>query len=259
MRTRHLVALAVALVLSGCASVTTSIAPGHRAVVTAADGGTSVIGEGAADVPADAQVEDFDLREESQGGTFAARTADGVPVLVRDPVLTYTWVADELPAAAREVGAARRREIAAAIVASAVSAELAKVRYRELDPARLRALQAEVTRVAAARLRPYHVALDGVELKGVTPRLPGLARAVTDTSVWEQRALEAKSGVELAKQRADRARAEAAGVAKANATLASSLTPGVLGAARNDAWKKLLTAKTTTVDVARSTTLEINP
>ena len=63
------------------------------------------------------------------------------------------------------------------------------------------------------RLRPYHLALSAVELKGVTAQLPALARAVTATSVWEQRAAATASLREVARQRADSVRAQANGLA----------------------------------------------
>jgi hypothetical protein len=259
MDARSWLLIASLATLPACATV--AVAPGHAAVVLDASGALTRLDEGVADVSFAAQVDDFDLRQQTQGGTFTALSADGVPLVVRDPIISYTLVADELVALDRDLGRDGWRPLVAAVVQSAVAGVLGGYRWDELDSARLRQAQARIIALAAARLRPHHLALDSVELKGVTARLPALARAVTATSIWEQRSAQAQTQVELGRQRADNLRAEAAGIAAANRSVAPTLDAAVLADKSNQAWARLVASPSTTVHVSndRSTLLEVSP
>ncbi|HEX4462796.1 MAG TPA: SPFH domain-containing protein [Polyangia bacterium] len=258
---RHCTFVVLSLGLAGCAGFTSAtIAPGHAGVLITADGAASVLHEGIADVPADAHVDDFDLTQQEDGGTFTATTADGVPVVVHDPTVSYALVADELVAADRELGPDRWRAIVAPIVQSTIAGVLATYRFDALTPDALRQAQARITTRAQLRLRPYHLALFAVELKGVTASMPELARAVTATSVWEQRSAAAKSQLEVARQQADSLRAQAAGIAAGYGKVAPTLSPGVLADQAARAWQTLVTSPLTSVVVAhQQPVVEVEP
>jgi regulator of protease activity HflC (stomatin/prohibitin superfamily) len=253
--------LAALAALPACATVGVTVAPGHAAVLTLDDGSMTVLHEGAVDVPATAQVDDFDLTQQTSGGTFNAVTADGVPLVVHDPVVSYALAPDELVAADRALGPDRWRAIVTPLVHAAIDNVLATYRWAELDSDGIRAAQARITELAAVRLRPYHLVLSAVELKGLTPRLPGLARAVTATSIWEQRAAQARLQVEVTRQRADNLRAQAAGIAAGYDRVAPTLDAAVLAEGAQRAWQQLLTSPAATVLLANegSPQLEVSP
>ena len=250
------------VLFGGCATLQTAVvAPGHAAVVLTADGRYATLGEGATDLPGDAIVDDFDLRQQTQGGTVQAVTKDGVPVGVGNPTVSYRWAPGELIDADRTMGSAGAPALISAIVSAAIAREISAYRWDELDSPHIREAQEKIVARAAAALRPKHLELLSVELKGLFARLPGLALAVTQTSAWEQRSATAKTRVDLARQSADRLRSEAQGLAAANAHVAPTLSAGVLQHEHDDAWQKLLTAKTTEVEVAteHSPAVEVTP
>jgi hypothetical protein len=74
--------------------------------------------------------------------------------------------------------------------------------------------------------------------------------------VWEQRSAEAKSRLEVARERADSLRARAEGVAAGYRQVAPTLSPGVLADKQNQAWEQLLASPSATVQVAESPLLE---
>ena len=252
---------ACVVVLSGCATSVVSVAPGHAAVVLAPDGALTRLDEGDADVSSAAQVDDFDLREQIQSGSFTALSADGVPLFVGDPVVSVHLVAGELAALDRELGPDGWRPLVAAVVQSTIARVLAGYRWDALDTVNIRAAQASITEQARALLAPRHLALSSVELKGITPRLPGLARAVTATSVWQERAAAAATRVEVARDRADSLRARAAGIAAANRAIAPTLDAGVLAAKRDAAWAALAASPRTVVRVSTDSqpAVEVTP
>jgi hypothetical protein len=226
-----------------------------------AEGELSTLDEGAFDTPPGAVVDDFDVREQQQAGTFVAVTKDGVPVGVGYPSILYRWIPEELIAADRELGAQNAKPVIDAVVASNICRALAGYRWDELDAAHVREAQQQVTELSATALRPRHLALISVELKGLTPRLPAFAQEIVATSEWEQRSLQAQSRIEIARQNADRLRASARGIADANAHLQPTLTPQVLGEKADRAWQALLTAPTTQVEVSPtpSPNVEVSP
>ena len=262
LRMRRSFAIVCLSLLSSCAGVvSTTIAPGHAAVMTTADGDHVVLHEGITDVPDSAHVDDFDLTQQEDGGSFTATTADGVPVVVHDPTVSYAIVAAELVDADRELGPDRWRAIVAPIVQSTIAGVLARYRFDALTPENLRTAQAHITTLAANRLRPYHLALSSIELKGVTAQLPELARAVTATSVWEQRSDAAKLELDVARQRADSLRAQASGLAAGYDRVAPTLTPAVLADQAARAWQTLITSPATAVLLTNDRTpqLEVRP
>ena len=241
-------AAAVVAVASSCGCATTiAVDAGHAAVVLDDAGRLTTLGEGAADVAGLVHADDFDLRQQVQGGSFTARSADGVPLAVRDPIVSYTLVPDELCALDRELGPDGVRPLVAAVTQATVARVLADYRWDALDPDHIREAQARIIALAGARLRPHHVALDSVELKGIVARLPGLARDVTATSILAERAATARTRVDVARERADSLRARGEGIAAANREIAPSLDDAVLAAKADDAWKKLLASPNVTV------------
>jgi hypothetical protein len=141
--------LLLLLGLSACATI--SVAPGHAAVLLRPDGTMSVLPEGVTQVPRSSHADDFDLTQQAQGGSFDAVTADGVPVIVRDPTIVYGWIAGELVAADRELGGAR--PLVAALVRATIARVLASYRWDELDTAHLRAAPSPGARLGGAERR----------------------------------------------------------------------------------------------------------
>jgi hypothetical protein len=252
-----------ALVLFGSAScaTTATVASGHAAVITSANGDMQAVGEGAIDVPADARVDDFDLRQQILGGSFAVNSADGMPLVARDPVISVRVIPDEIVAADARTGPDGWRALVTPIVHAAIAKVIATYRWDELTPDAIRLAQARITQLAAQQLRPLHVLVTSVELKGLAPRSPGLRRTITDTSIWEQRSLQARLRLDVAQKQADSLRAQAAGIAAANQAIAPTLLPGVLVDKANQAWQRLLSSPATTVQVTTepATTLEVSP
>ncbi len=257
---RSFVLLPLVLATS-CATV--SVLPGHGAVALTADGQRSSLPEGVSTVPALLAVDDFDLRQEEQGVTFAALTSDAVPVVVHDAVVAYHLDQSALLAIDRTTGATYRTTVVAPILQSAVGAILATYDYAALDTPHLRDAEARIAARAAAELAPFHILLDGVSLKGVVANLPRLQAAITDSGVWQERSLQAQSEIELARQRAAAQRSVAAGIAAVHRTLAPTLQPTALADAAARAWSQLLVSASTTVQVLpsspSSTLLEVAP
>ena len=94
----------------------------------------------------------------------------------------------------------------------------------------------------------------------MTATLPELARAVTATSIWEQRSLATPAQLDVARQRADSLRAQAAGIASGYAKVAPTLTPSVLADQATRAWQTLVTSPRSAVVVSNhAPTLEVEP
>jgi len=246
--------------LTGCAGIAV-VDSGHAAVLMTAEGNLSTLGEGASDIPPGAQVDDFDLREQQLRTTFSAVTRDAVPVVVANPSVSYRWVPEELVEADRTVGRDGAPALVTAVAAASIAQVLSTYRFDALDSGHTREAEQRVLERMQGQLRPRHLFVESVELKGISAKLEGLARAVTATSIWEQRALTAQTGVELARQRADRLRAEANGIAAANGDLSPTLTAAVQQDKADRAWRALLTAPGTQVQLSSSpsSNLEVSP
>ena len=140
---------------------------------------------------------------------------------------------------------------------------LAGLRADRLDTAGIIRAQAEVTRVAAQRLRPFHIIVDSVNLRTLgLPFTSAAYAAIVDTGVEEQKVLLARRRIELARKRAEERREEARGTAAAHAIVATTLTPAILQESANRAWEALLTSPSTAVELRASgtpTVTEIEP
>lgn len=251
--------LLIALACCSCASAV-AVAPGHRAVMMDGDGRMAVLDEGVSAVPDGAVVDDFDLQDHVATLTMRAITQDGLSITVARAGVEYRLVPQEVVLAERSVGP-RWPQLVEPIVKRAIGRVLATYRWDALDAPATREAQARITAIAAADLRPYHIAISAVDLKELTPAAPELAGAVTATSVWEQRSLEARSATEIARRQADALRERGAGIAAANAQVAPGLTPAVLADERQRALARLLASPTTTILEldAHSPRLEVTP
>ncbi len=173
-----------ALLLSACATV----APGHAGVLVTVSGlAPDTLGEGLHLLPPLAHVDDYDLRGQQQDEDLVAITADGAPVAARASLVTYHVVASELTALEREVGPDYYRIIVRPIIGSTVRRVLAGYSAAELDTPTIRAAQAEITRIATARLRPFHLVLDALDLRTLAVLLSAPAlRSVEEAGVLDQ-------------------------------------------------------------------------
>jgi regulator of protease activity HflC (stomatin/prohibitin superfamily) len=235
--------LAAASGAGGCAVVPS----GSAAIVVAADGSREREGEGAHLVSPLAQVELFDLRDQERNEEMSALTSDGAPLDARAAVVTYHLLPDELDSYAREVEADCFEVLVKPIVRSTVRRVLAERRFADLTTDGIRAAQAEVTRIARERLRPHHVALDEVLLKGVILAAPQTEAAILSTAACEQEALAIPSTLALARSRAEALRAQARAITDAHALVGPSLTAGVLADEEAKAWCRLLAASSSSV------------
>ena len=240
------------LVFSSAACVT--VPSGHLGVLLRSEGVVrEPIGEGVHLIGPLAHAEIYDLRAQEHAEVLAALSADGAMLEARASVLTFRPAAGELADLAREVGPTYYRVVVQPIVRSTVRRVLASRRLDELDAAGILSAQEEITRIAAERTRPFHVILDGVDLRtlAMLPSSPAY-RVVIETSVTEQQVLAARKRVELVRRYAE-ARSEAArGLAASHTVLAPSLTPKTLDESANRAWTRLVTAPSSYVEVRAS-------
>lgn len=244
--------------LGACATVPA----GHRAVLTTFDGATRTLDEGVAVVPLFSKVDDFDLRQQGQNENFMALTADGVPIRAGDLLVTYQLIGTELVAADREVGPHYAVTLIDPIVQSAARKVLASFRWFELDTAHIRQAEAQITAIAAAELVPHHIHLHAVQLRGLFVDLTLFNRSVSDTSVWDQRAQEARLRLDVARQQAQALHQEAIGLLSAYRLIAPSLTESALQDEQTRAWGLLLSSRSATVqalDDSLACTVEIPP
>jgi hypothetical protein len=152
------------------------------------------------------------------------------------------------------------------IVRSEVRRALAGRGFSELTTDSIREVQAEVTRIARERLRPHHIELDEVLLKGLIPTAPRTEAEILAGARCEQEVLSMPSALDLARARADERRTHAREIADAHALVASTLTAAVLADDRTRAWQRLLAAASSCVvleptpGLRRTTTIvEVNP
>ncbi len=240
----RLASVCAIFLLAGCVSVP----PGRRAVVMGPTGAMSELGEGEAPIAPLSMTRLYDVREQERNEDLHALTADGAPVTAGSSLVSYRPVAGELVALERETGTDYYAVLVRPILMSEVRRVLARYRWRELvDPGAVLAAQKAITEAAAARLRPRHVALDALVLRGIFLDLPGANAAIADTSVWQQKALQARQDVALARGRADARRQRARGTADAHARVAPTLTADILEDEDRRAWQRLLNSPATVV------------
>ena len=249
----------LSLAAAGCVSVD----PGQGAALVGPRGGYQVLGEGASLVAPLSYVSLYDLREQERNEDLVALTADGAPVEAGSSLVSFHVPPGELAALHREVGPDYYRVLVRPELFSAVRRVLARYTWTELiDPDQVLAAQREITAQAAARLKPRHVALDAVVIRGVFMTLPETAAQIADTSVWEQKAQQAREDVSLARGRADALRARARGTALSADRVAPTLSPFVLDDEERRAWERLLLSPSTVTEVVAdgsSSIVEVEP
>jgi prohibitin 2 len=243
----------------GCATVP----PGQGAVVLGPSGvRPEPLSEGVSSVPWFGEVSLYDLRQQQVTVRFNALTADGGLVTASASVVTFRIVAEELVALAREVGPEYAQVLVRPEAEAAVRLVVGGLLADELDTDHLLVAQAEITRRAAARLRPYHVLLESVDLRTLQVVAPLAQLQVARALVLEQRLLTAPREMELAHKRADAHREEAQGLADQLQAIAPSLTPQTLEDRRRRAWDGLLRAPSSSVVVEAAgapAALEVSP
>jgi regulator of protease activity HflC (stomatin/prohibitin superfamily) len=251
--------------LVGCAcAACATVPPGHNGILLRSDGVDPIpLAEGAHTVSPWSQVELYDLRVDEQTQDLVAVSADGAEVDARASILTFHAAPGEIVALAREVGPRFYDVVVLPVISSTVRTVLAGLRADQLDTAGIIRAQAEVTRLAAQRLRPFHIILDSVNLRTLgLPFTSAAYAAIVDTGVEEQKVLLARQRIELARQRAEERREKAQGIAAAHAIVATTLTPAILQESADRAWKALLASPSTGVELRGSgtpTITEIEP
>jgi len=241
------------------ASACVTVAPGQAALVTGLGGVQGPLGEGVHLVGPGAVAELFDLRQQEHDDVLGAVTADGAVVEAGTSLVTYRLVPEELSALARELGP----DVYAVAIGPVVSAHtrrvLGRLRLDELDTAHLRDAQADITRAAAAELRPLHLLLEAVELRQVTPLSARVQRQFEALAVLEQRVAGAPDRLSLARHAADQRRARSQGIADAHRAVAPTLVPASLAEQRARALQQLLSSPHTSVVVGGGAIPEVSP
>jgi regulator of protease activity HflC (stomatin/prohibitin superfamily) len=241
----------------GCAAIPS----GSAAVMMTASGRFAVLGEGEQEVPPLSRVDQYDLRAQERDEDLVAITRDGVPVEARASLVTYSIAANELIALDREVGRGYYDIVVKPLVRSAVRRALSGYRADQLDTATVLEAQRQITEQAAARLRPFHIVLDSIDLRTLAVQMsPRSYRTVLDVAVLEQELLAQPQRLEVARQRGDALRQRARAIAAANARVAPTLTPQVLADDAIRASAVLMSSSSTRVlveDGSHPMTLEV--
>ena len=243
----------------GCATVP----PGQGAVVLGPSGvRPEPLTEGVSSVPWFGEVSLYDLRQQQVTVRFNALTADGGLVTASASVVTYRIVPEELVALAREVGPGYAQILVKPEAEAAVRLVVGGLLADEFDSDHILVAQAEITRRAAERLRPYHVLLESVDLRTLQVVAPLAQMQVARALVLEQRLLTSPREMELAQKKADAHREEARGLANQLEAIAPSLSPQTLEDRRRRAWDGLLRAPSSSVVVEAAgppVVLEVSP
>lgn len=246
-----------ALGLLGAACVT--VGSGEAALVTGPGGLEAPLGEGVHGVGPSAEVSVYDLRQQEHDDVLLAVTSDGAAVEAGTSLVTYRLVPDELPAFAREVGQDVYRMVIGPVVSAHTRRVLGQLRLEELDTGHLRAAQQAITAAAAAELRPFHLLLESVDLRQVTPLSARVKAQFEALAVLEQRVAGVPDRLRLARQAADAQRARAEGVAAAHRALAPTLAPAALAERREKAFQQLLQSPHTSVVAGGGVVPEVSP
>ncbi len=256
-------ARAIIVVLFGAAGCATVPSGFGGVLVTAHGVDPEPVGEGAHVVPPFGHIDVYDLRGQERDEDLIAVTADGAPVAARASLVTYRLAGDELSALERELGPGYYDVVVRPIVSATVRRVLAGARADELDTPTIRRLQQEITTLAAARVRPYHVILESVDLRTLAVLLsPGAYGHLLAAGVLEQRLQATPQRLEVARRRGDAQREAARAIAAAHDKVAPTLTREVLADDARRAAAALLAAPTTEVVVGEPThpvTLEVEP
>ncbi len=243
----------------GCATVP----PGHGAVVLGPSGvRPEPLTEGVSSIPWFGAVTLYDLRQQQLTVRFNALTSDGGLVKASASVVTYRIVPEELVALARETGPDYGQVLVRPEAEAAVRLVVGGLPADELDSDHILIAQAEITRRAAARLRPYHVLLESVDLRTLQVVAPLAQMQVGRALVLEQKLLTAPRDLEIAHKKADARLEEARGLADQLEAIAPSLSPQTLEDRRRRAWDGLLRAPSSSVVVEAAgapAVLEVSP
>jgi hypothetical protein len=219
--------------------------------------------EGAHAISPLSRVDLFDLRGQEKTEDLLALSADGAPVQARASLVTYHLVKEELAAVDREVGPDYYRVIVQPIIRSTVRLVLAAYPAAHLSSSNIAAAQQEITRLAALRLRPYHILLDALDLRTLAVVVSPRAYAqVLDRGVLEQQVLAVPQKLEVTRQRAAALKESARAVATAHALYGPTLRPDVLYDTATRAESRLLTSPWTqvvVVDPSQPYRLEVVP
>ena len=247
----------LALLLGGCATIPS----GSAAVLLGPGGDIEVLGEGVHVVSPLARVEPYDLRAQERDENLIGLTSDGVPVEARTSLVTYSIAPDELVALERTVGRGYYDVIVRPVVRSTVRRVLSGYRADQLDAATIVGVQRQITQLAAARLRPFHIVLDSIDLRTLAVLMSAASyRAVLDVGVLEQDLLARPQRLEVERQLGELRRQRAQSIAAAHDRVAPTLTPSVLTHAALHASAALMTSPSTRVlvdDGTHTATLEI--
>jgi regulator of protease activity HflC (stomatin/prohibitin superfamily) len=195
-------------------------------------------------------IEDYDLRAQERNEDLEALSADGMRIEAKAAVMTFRPVASEVRALARETGPDYYEVFISPTVRSRLRRVLAAYRVDQLDTPTVDKIERQVTQEVCGLLRPHHIAFDSISLHTLRIDPRSLAyRRVVQTGVEQQNVMTARQVVEVARKQADARRTEARGIAAANAVIAPTLTPELLGNAANQAWSKLLSSPTVNATV----------
>jgi len=234
------------LVLAGAAC--TTVPSGQGAVVLGPSGvHPEPLHEGVSPIPWFGEVSLYDLRQQQLTVRFNAITNDGGLVTASASLVTYRIIPEELVPLAREVGPQYAQVLVRPEAEAAVRLVMAGLVADELDTEHLLAAQAEVTRRAAARLRPYHILLESVDLRTLQVVAPLASAQVGRALVLEQQLLAAPRQLEVARRKADALREEAQGLSDQFEAIAWSLSSQTLEDRRRRAWDALLRAPSSSV------------
>jgi len=213
-------------------------------------------------VPWFGQVTLYDLRQQQVTVRFNALTADGGLVTASASVVTYRIVPEELVALAQQTGPSYAQVLVKPEAEAAVRLVVGGLLADEFDSDHILLAQAEITRRAAARLRPYHVLLESVDLRTLQVVAPLAQMEVARALVLEQRLLAAPRDMEIVQKKADALRDEARGLADQLEAISPSLSPQTLEDRRRRAWDRLLRAPSSSVvveAVGPPAVLEVSP
>jgi regulator of protease activity HflC (stomatin/prohibitin superfamily) len=241
-------ALAVSASLALCACATT-IPPGFAGVLVTPSGvQPNPVQEGVTWISPLSHMDVYDMRGLQRTEDLQAIAADGAPVEAKASLVTYSLVRPELAAIDREIGPRYYEVVVAPIVRASVRLVIAGYRSDELTPNNILKAQGEITARVAARLKPFHIVVDSIDLRTLAFLLSEDSyQIVTDTGIEEQMALSAPQRLTLAQQRAEDRRVLARGIANAHAAIAPGLSTLVLADSSNRAWTALATAPSSTV------------
>ena len=245
----HAVAVAVGAAVAataGCATVES----GSAAVIMSPSGRLDVVGEGAYVVSPLSRVQVYNLRAQERDEDLVGITADGVPVEARTSLVTYSVAPGELGALEQQVGPDYYDVVVRPIVRASVRRVVAGRRADELGADAVAGVEREITALAAQRLRPFHVLLDGVDLRSLALVMSNDSyRPIEEAGVLEQQLAAEPQALEVARRRGEELRQQARAIAAAHAKVAPTLTPAVLADDAIRARAALLAAPRTRVIV----------